>query len=625
MKKKVQLLLALVILLLMGGFLMIHGNQKMQLVLDGDNTLSLLLTSDRKHQRINPWYDESNGRYYIFLPAYCRSEDICFPELKEDRILLLNGIPVQPGDKFKWQEEIVYCVEIQADDAVVNYDIIFLKSENLPAVFVTTDSGSMEYVHQDKENEEEGHIDIVTADGNVEYSGRLSKISGRGNSTWDLIKKPYSVKLQDAKPLLGMESGDKWCLLAGFREGSKMNNKVAFDMAEMLGLDYSLQCTWIDLYLNGEYAGNYLLTESLSVGKGRVDIYDLEKQNKAINPDIDDADTFEEGGGLKGYIINSGDNISGGYLFEKDYFLYWEPENAGFTTLRNNTFTIKSPQHASREQVGYLSQYVQNIDDLLNDRDPEYRNYVDFESFARKFIVDEIALSYDVNVTSMFYYKKPNDDLLYAGPVWDFDGAFGEGNAEWLEGYWVDYEYSSTYMFRDEEMTLNWYEILYGDEAFRSRVIELYSNVLPFMEELIETKIDIYADYIRKSMELDRIRWDYQLCDDSPGHYVEFDNNIRYLKFFLAQRINYLNKKWGVDYRELPLPDTAGTHEITFRLDGELVETREVADGETLTLEELPYLDENFFLGWYFTRSAEKYRIHIPIYEDVEFFAMHKE
>ena len=51
--------------------------------------------------------------------------------------------------------------------------------------------------------------------------------------------------------------------MGGFFEGAKMNNKIAFDIAELHGLDYSPQCTWIDLYLYGKYVGIYLLTESL--------------------------------------------------------------------------------------------------------------------------------------------------------------------------------------------------------------------------------------------------------------------------------------------------------------------------------------------------------------------------
>lgn len=437
MQKKMQLLLLTVIILLVGGVLLINGNQKLQLELDKDNSISVLLTSNHMQQRIYPWYNETDDGYYFFIPAYCKKQDIRFDQENESITVLLNGAAVQSGSKFGWQEEIMYRLEILTEDANTDYNIIFMKSENLPAVFVGTDSGSMEYIHQDKENDEPGNIEIVTADGNVEYSDRLLEISGRGNSTWEKEKKPYYVKLANKKPLLGMDASDKWYLLTGWCEGAKMNSKIAFDIAEILGLDYSPQCTWIDLYLNGEYAGIYLLTESVSVGTGRVEITNLEEQNKANNPDIEEADIFEEDG-MKGFVINDGSDITGGYLFEKDINWYWEDEDAGFSTSKNNTFTIKSPRHPSEKQVAYLSGYVQNIDDMINSGDTEYRNYIDFESFAKKFIVDEIALSYDVNVTSMYYYKEKNDDLLYAGPVWDYDGAFGEGNSGWLEGIWVN-------------------------------------------------------------------------------------------------------------------------------------------------------------------------------------------
>lgn len=619
MKKKVQLLLALAILLLVCGFLNINGGGKLQLELSEDNNLSLLLTANNKQERIYPWLNEEDDRYYFFLPAYCKSDDISF-KLKEDKDILLIGMPMHLNNKFAWREEDIYQLEIRAGNVAENYNIIFLKSENLPAVFIKTDSGDMEYINSYIGNEEQGNLDIITAKGNVEYSGRLLKISGRGNSTWKYEKKPYSIELKEKKSLLGMESGDKWKLLAGVFEGAKMNDKLAFDMAELLGLN-SPQCSWVDLYLNGKYAGIYFLTESVSVGEGRVDITDLEKQNKANNPNIEEANIFETDG-MKGYIINNGDNISGGYLFEKDIEIYWETEGAGFTTSGNNRFTIKSPQHASGEQVEYLAQYVQKIDDMLNGGNVEYRNYIDFESFAKKFLVDEIALSHDVNVTSMYYYKEKNDDLLYAGPVWDFDGAFGESNQEWLWGFCVDYENSCVSPFRGE-MTLNWYAKLYDDEEFRSRVIELYNDALPRIEELVETRIDIYADYIRKSVELDMIRWEnIDLGAAYPGHFTKFDNNVRYLKYFLANRLNYLNERWNVDYDDLALPDYEGTHEITFWLDGEVIETREIADGEVL--EQLPYLDEDVFLGWYFTYSGERYRVHLPIYEDIAFYARRK-
>lgn len=619
MKKKAQMALLLILLLFAGGFLMSERNQELWFELGADGDISILLTANYKQQRIYPWFNEEDARYYFFLPAFCNRDTIRLEWAGGDEIVFINEKSVSSGSRLDWQENEVYHIETLSDDMAGTYDIVMLRSENLPAIFIETDSGSMDYVHANKSNEEMGNMDIITGDGNIEYSGRLKRLSGRGNSTWGDEKKPYAIKLADDKPLLGMDASDRWCLLSGWREGAKMNSKMAFDIAELLDLDCSPQCTWTDLYLNGEYRGIYLLMETVSVGEGRVEITDLEKLNKAYNPDIDEAETFEENG-MKGYIVNDGGNISGGYLFEKDFLTHWEKDGAGFTTTKNNVFTIKSPQHASRGQVEYLARYIQNIDDMINEGNVEYRNYIDFETFARKFIVDEIALSYDVNVTSMFYYKEKDDPFIYAGPVWDFDGAFGETNSGWLEGRWVDYGYSCVIPFRSEEDSLNWYRILYDDEEFRNRMIEIYRNALPDMEELVETKIDRYADYIRKAVELDTFRWEYiDIMDDSPGHYVKFDNNVRYLKYFLANRLNYLNERWAVDYHDIALPDTEGTHEVTFWMDGKLIETREVTDGAIL--EELPYLDENVYMGWYFKNSGERYRIHLPIYEDTAFYA----
>lgn len=618
MRKKMWLFLSLAILLLLGSILIRKGDEKIQLQLDEDSGISLLLTTGSKQETICPWFNDGDGRYYFFLPSFSNEKKIHIKGA-HDKIEYLDGNRIESGRYFTYEEENIYHLKVTDKNAEViqEYDIVMLKSENLPAVFIKTDSGNMAYIHQDKMNEEAGKIDIIKANGMVDYAGGLERISGRGNSTWEYEKKPYAIKLMEAKPLLGMDQGEKWCLLAGWREGAKLNSKIAFDMAEEIGLAYSPQCTWIDLYLNGEYAGIYLLTESISVGEGGVEISNLEKENKANNSDIDNADVFEENG-MKGYIINNGKNITGGYLIEKDTTSYWNNVSAGFTTDSEDKFSIKSPKHASKEQVTYIYNYIQKINDLISSGDTEYRNYIDSDSFSKKFIVDEIALSHDVNVTSMYYYKEKNDDLLYAGPVWDFDGAFGEGNSGWGEGHWVNYEESLINPFFGE--TLDWYSKLYADEDFKAQVIETYEEFLPYLEYILEVKIDQYADWIRKSVQLDKFRWQYiDISDDKPGHYVEFDNNVRYLKYFLANRLNYLNQRWDVPYKEFSVPVNEDLHEVMFMQDGEIIEIREIMDGQTI--ETLPYLDEEIYWGWYFSYSNEKFRSQLPIYEDVVFYA----
>ena len=109
----------------------------------------------------------------------------------------------------------------------------------IPAVFIHTDSGSMEDLNADKENEETGDICIVREDGNTEYQGRLERISGRGNSTWNYEKKPYALKLAEKSPLCGLDRSDRWRLLALWREGSKMDNKIAMELAHEIGIAHS--------------------------------------------------------------------------------------------------------------------------------------------------------------------------------------------------------------------------------------------------------------------------------------------------------------------------------------------------------------------------------------------------
>lgn len=586
MKKKTLLINIAILTVILGIFLLWYGQSRLTVCLDDEGNPALKLDSDSGEILLKSWFNEADEKYYFFLPS------------------------------FAWGEE-KYVKDIN------EYDIVFLKSENIPAVFINTESGGMEYLLESKENSESGTINIIEAAGNVEYSGILESISGRGNTTWEKYsKKPYSIKLEESKALLGMGKGRKWYLLPVWREGNRMNTKIAFDMAQALGLLYTPQCTWVDLYLNGEYVGNYLLSESISVGSGRVDIYDLEKENLFLNKEIEQAATFADDN-QKGYVIKCGTDVTGGYLIEKDLYSYYEQEECGFITNTGKLFTINSPGHASKEQVTYIRNYVQMIEDMIMAHDTDYQNYIDLDSFVKRFLVDEISLNCDSNITSMFFYKDKNDDVLYAGPVWDYDGSMGEINSGWMEGRCVDYKESTIRSFRNEDDTLGWYESLYEDEIFYEKMREIYQQTLPAFEQILEERIDQYAEKIRASAQMDAVRWQNEdTVDDYPGHYQSFDNNVRYLKYFLSNRLNYLNERWEIPYDQFEVFGNGEMHQVIFKKGEEIIEIRQVEDGEVLT--EPPYLDEEVYWGWYYEHSMEKLRGEIPVYEDVVLFAREK-
>lgn len=595
MKKTIMFLSVLFIIIMVGSSIFSGDLETVFLHIDENNSISLLIDTGLEQEELQAWYDSANEIYYFFLPSFCEGNRIRINDINDNSIYW-DGLRLQNGSSLTYTEEQLYTLNINNNNNVFSYRVCLLHSENLPAIFIDTASGNMDYIHDTRDNSEEGSIKVVTANGQIEYNGGLEKINGRGNTTWRYAKKPYSIKLDEKASLLGMDAGKKWVLLAGWRESAKLNTKIAFDMAREIGLAYTPQCQWIDLYLNGEYRGIYYLTENIDVGDGRIEITDLDKSKDP--------------------------NMSGGYLIEKDFTEYWEKSASRFATASGNKFSIKSPQYASAEQIQYISDYIQQIDSMICAGNLEYENYIDLTSFAKKFIIDEIAINLDMNVTSMFFYKEKDNDLLYAGPVWDFDNSFGEYNSNSANGQWLDHRISIIDPPRnDKEEILYWNAYLYENEAFKELIIEKYTELLPYIQSLLEEKVDAYASQINKSVYLDKIRWDSPAIGNNyyVGHFKEFENNVRYLKYYLVNRVQFLNERWNISENDFSIDKKQESHTVTFMADDKIVETLIVSDGETL--DNLPAPDKSKYGGWYYEHNNEKVRPYIPVYEDCVVYA----
>ena len=320
-------------------------NRTAQLDIDDNLNPIISLNVNNSKEKIKLWFNKRDGLYYFFLPSFVSDNKIYCDELKD--YITLEGKTLSRGSSFQWDEDKVYHLSCGQKD----FQIVFMKSSNIPTVFVGTESKSMEYLNADKERIETGNITVIQQSKNIEYKGELKKISARGNSTFDYKdKKAYSFSLSDGFPLCGMDAGKKWNLLAMYYEYDKIHTKLVYDMAEILEMEYNIDCTWVDLYCNGEYQGLYLLTEAVSVAEGRVEILDQEKTEGVI------------------------EDISGGYLLEKDIQVHLEEEGNGFITEQSGyPFIIKSPNPASKQQTDYISSYIQNIENLLLAGDKEYK------------------------------------------------------------------------------------------------------------------------------------------------------------------------------------------------------------------------------------------------------------
>ena len=324
-----------------------------------------------------------------------------------------------------------------------------MASKNIGAMYITsTDpvNKGRAFVEQVKGNKATGQMTLIGADGSLIYSGELSQIKGRGNSTWGCPKKPYQIKLGKKTDLL--ETGDPdeaaktWVLLANYFDKSFISNTLTFDLADALGLAYSPNSRPIDLYYDGEYRGTYLLSEKTEINGGRVDIHDLEGDFEDANPEVDDFDDLPTARGINAwgneyqYVTGLTDpaDLSGGYLLEIDYDNRALAEKSWFITSKGYYIASKSPEYLSDGAMAYISGFYQEFEDAVWNggvnpaTGKSYTDYVDLDSLARCYLILELSQDGDAFCSSTFFYKPAGEEKLYAGPVWDFDCTYG-GNS----------------------------------------------------------------------------------------------------------------------------------------------------------------------------------------------------
>lgn len=235
---------------------------------------------------------------------------------------------------------------------------------------------------------------IFTADGMLDYDGS-SQVKGRGNSTWTQFpKKPYALKLDKKAPILGMPKHKRWCLLANWMDRTLIRNAVAFEIARQTDLAWTPSGFFVELVLNGQHMGNYYLCEQVKVDKDRVNITELKE-----------------------------DQTEGGYLMEVDA---WFDEQFKFRSpLYDVPWQFKDPDEVTQAQYEYMYNYVAEFEAALYDDDRfaarEYTHYIDSDSWADWWLVNELAQNGDVNQPKSIYLSKDVGGKLVAGPVWDFD------------------------------------------------------------------------------------------------------------------------------------------------------------------------------------------------------------
>lgn len=490
----------------------------------------------QKTARISWQRDIADQTNYLFLPAFA---DLSGVRIRTDGAaeITLDGKRVTNRQSLLLQDFQPGSHEIRVGEKSVPF--VVMQSENLDAILIDL-AEPLSFVQENPENSSSGRMEIYTEEGESFYQGKIERMRMHGNSALLMGKKSFSLRLSEKSILLGDDRSKKYLLISNAFDGSFLRNKLFYDMADAVGLNYSVDSKWVDLYVGGIYQGMYLLTDKIDISSGMLDIGNLEKQNKKVNPrPVEEYSNYTILAGeetvLQGWNLERNpSDISGGYLLEIDYEHRYVGEPSKFKTEKEEYIVIKNPAFASAGQAVYIYDFVQAFEDALyaedgiNETGESWQDYIDLDSFAKRYVLDEISKNIDAGASSTFFYKPQRDDTLYAGPVWDYDLALANAKD------WGDKEVlndpAGFYANRS-----SWSAELYEKKEFYEEVKKVYEEDFEdYLNMLLDEGITEYADYIAASAKMDNA------CYSNEG----WEEEVDFVAEFLGKRKTFLDENW---------------------------------------------------------------------------------
>lgn len=257
-----------------------------------------------------------------------------------------------------------------------------------------------------------------------EYSGEIS-IEIRGQTSQSFPKKNYKFETVDEfgqdldTNFLNFPTEEDWILHGPYSDKSLMRNVLAMNMSRRMG-NYSSRTHFCEVFIDDNYRGVYVFMEKIKRDKNRIDIAKL-------NPDE-----------------VSGDDLTGGYIFkiDKGGDLGWESDFAVVSDPDKKikfSYVYPKPELIVPAQEKYIINYVDSFELAINSPDFRYSNkrydaFIDLESFADNFIVNELSKDVDAYRISSYFFKdkQSKGGLINASTMWDFNLAFG--NADYCNG-----------------------------------------------------------------------------------------------------------------------------------------------------------------------------------------------
>lgn len=351
-----------------------------------------------------------------------------------------------------WEETDSEPDYLPIDDSMYPY-------AGLPRIVIETENFSGV---RDRETEIPSRLQIYGAKSPESDVLKLT-VRGRGNSSFRMPKYGLKLEFEDKVSLMGMPKNRDWALVANYGDKTHLRNYMMTRLSEWLGATYTPKMQFVELYLNRNYMGLYLLSETVKVSKNRVNI----EENDST------------------------------FLVEKEDSKKYDPPYV--KTGSEYYYHIKSPKNPSEETQKLLLDHLNALENFLAHRylhrREEIKDWIDLDDYLLYYWVQEYSKNEDGNYARSVYFTWKRGETIHFGPLWDFDLAFG--NASRSENKNPEDWYIRKYR-------LNYY--IMNNSLVDSAAADYWTKHRNQFKDLIDS-VPLYRSIIEKAVENEYRRW----------------------------------------------------------------------------------------------------------------------
>lgn len=422
-----------------------------------------------------------------------------------------------------------------------------ITSSNLPLVVINTNgqavqdaskiAATMKLIYNGV-----GNVNKPSDTGNI-YNGNIG-IEFQGGNSKPAEQNSYAFETRDASganqnvSLLGMPEENDWILLANFNDKTFARTALAFHLFSKMG-HYAPRTRMVEVIVNNEYQGIYILTEKIKQDKGRVDI------SKLTSVDV------------------SGDNLTGGYIFKIDTYDATDSWQSAYPAFDHPEQTVHyvydDPAETDlvTQQKTYLQTTINSFESVLNgsgfaNPTTGYPAWIKMNSMIDYFLVNEVSRNRNAYRKNCYYFKNKDskDNKIHSGPVWDFDLAFKNLDDDCTAYRATD---GSGWAFKINDCSglktssNGWFVRLLQDQAFKNALYSRYSLMRTtfISNNYLNNFIDSVKNLAAEAQVRHYTKW--KILDSAAGanevdaQPATYDGHITKLKNWIQTRLLWLD------------------------------------------------------------------------------------